>query len=363
MSLQSPTPAPQQAPVETHKRVMTLGILGNDPDSDETRLFLTPEACGMISSSGVEILMEEKAGIDINYSDSEYAASDVKICKRGDALKADVVISVRPIPVADISSLKKGATLISLMDTLLFEREVVEALLDKKVNLLLLDDLASSNDIRIFARILDEINGRAAILYAQEGLSYLGEGKGVLLSGVAGINPCEVLIIGNGYKLISAARAAMAIGANVTLMDNDVAALYKAQDTCNCHLQTSVIHPHVLFNKVKSADVILLDKCTNYFEFPKQLSVAMKDSVYLLDLRETTPSLSVPRTVAMGISNPLIHFFEEMTICGGANAMIATNHGVQKGVAIYQGHLTDKIIGMRTSLPTIDLKLLLAQSN
>ena len=135
---------------------------------------------------------------------------------------------------------------------------------------------------RQYANIVYEIDGRAAILYAQEHLSYLGGGKGVLLAGVAGINPCEVLIIGEGQDCFYAAKAAIAAGASVTLINNDISVLQAARQFCGDSLTTLAIHPRVLYNKCKTADVLILGTTTRPFEFPNKLNRVMKDSRQLL---------------------------------------------------------------------------------
>lgn len=362
MSSTSCATKPAPAKPDTARRSFSLGVLNNYPDSDETRLFLTPEACGLLHTMGIGIFLEAGAGTDINYSDEAYAAAGVEIKTRPEALGCDVVMSVRSLKADDIARMRKGAILITLLDTDL-PREAVQALLDRNITLLALDRIESANGIRVFARMLDEIDGRAAVLYAQEGLSFLGEGKGVLLSGLPGIQPCEVLIIGAGQRAYAAAKAALHTGARVTLMNNDVSALYEARAECGESLITSAVHPKVLYNDVKSADVIILDRCTRDFTFPKQLSLAMKDNVYLLDLQDTTPSLIVPRTVAIGMSNCLINFFAETLAMGGINRQISGLKGVQAGVVTYKGCLVDATIGMKLDMMAIDLSMLFTQSN
>jgi alanine dehydrogenase len=347
---------------DTERRSFSLGVLNNYPDSDETRLFLTPEACGMLHTMGIRIVLESGAGLDINYTDEAYAAAGVEIKTRGEALACDIVLSVRSLTCADARLMRKGATLVTLYDAGL-PRDTVQTLIDMHITLLALDRMESDNEIPIFARMLDEIDGRAAILYAQEGLSFLGEGKGVLLSGMPGLQPCEVLIIGAGWRVQAAAKAALQVGARVTLMDNDISSLYEAQAECGNTLITSVVHPKVLYNDVKSADVIILDRCTRDFSFPKQLSLAMKDNVYLLDLEDTTPSIIVPRTVAMSMSNCLVNFFSETLAMGGINRQVSNLAGVQLGVVTYRGCLVDKAIATKLGMPSLDLGMLFTQSN
>ena len=356
-------PQLQAVAEKTDESKLTIGLVGNYADTDETRFLLTPEGCGLLTSSGIRILMEKGAANDISFQDSSYREFGVEIVSRSEALKTDVVLSYRPLHAHDIHRMKKGSALFSMMGSGLFDVDVIKALIDKEITSGCLDNVISHNDVPIFADIIDEIDGRGAIIYAQEFLSYLGGGKGVLLAGVAGINPCEVLIIGDGTVVYSAAKAAMSAGAYVTLMNNDISALQAAKQVCGDNLNTSAIHPRVLFNKVKSADVILIGECTRPFEFPKNLSPALKDSVYLLNFQETHPSISVPRTVAMALSNVLVNFFDEILIKGGINHMLATTPGVQAGIVTFRGKLVDKLIGSFLNLPSVDIKVMLAVTN
>lgn len=355
----------QLDPVETETMDanFTLGLVGNYSDTDETRFLVTPEGSGLLTSAGIRVLMEKGAATDISFPDSSYKEYGVNIVTKSEALKADVVLSYRPLHAHDIHKMKKGASLFTMMGAGLFDVNVIKALLDKEITCGCFDNVLSHNNEPVFANIIDEIDGRGAIIYAQEFLSYLGGGKGVLLAGVAGINPCEVLIIGDGNVVYSAAKAAMAAGAFVTLMNNDISALQTAKQVCGDNLNTIAIHPRVLFNRVKSADVILIGECTRPFEFPKNLSPALKDSVYLLNFEETHPSISVPRTVAMALSNVIVSFFDEVILKGGLQHMIGTTPGVQAGMVTFRGKLVDKLIGSFLNLPSVDIKVMLAATN
>lgn len=342
---------------------MDIAMLANYGDTDETRVLLTPEACGLITSSGLKVAVETGAGIDISFSDDTYAEYGAKIVSRADALKADIVLSFTPLRAEDIRRMTPGATLLCIMASGLIDKDSINALLELGITMGCLDNMYSHSNTPIFADIIDEIDGRAAIMYAQDHLSFLGGGKGVLLASVAGINPCEVLIIGDGVDVYSAANAALNMGAQVTVVNNDVSMLAHAKKECGPQVQTIMIHPRVLYNKVKSADVILLGTTTRPFEFPKNLSAVMKDTAYVLDFKESRPSVSVPRTVAMALSNVMVNFIDEMRLKDNFDRMLATNEGVQQGIVTFRGKLVDKLVGSYTGLPAADISVMLAARN
>lgn len=353
----------QPAEIRTEHRNCDIGLVANYADTDETRFLLTPEACGMLTELGLPISMESGAGVDISFDDEAYAERGVKIVSRSEALKASVVVSYAPLRAQDLHQMKIGATLLCIMDSTLFDPMVIHSLLERKITLGCLDNMYSMNDDPVFANIIDEIDGRAAIMYAQENLSYLGGGKGVLLSGVAGINPCEVLIIGDGTDVYSAATAALNAGAQVTVFNNDISALNQASQVCGPKLLTLALHPKVLRNKVRTADVILLGTTTRNYDIPSDIKHEAKDSAFVLNFKESHPSVSVPRTVAMAISNALVNFFTEMTIKDDMDGMIATTEGVQSGIVTYRGKLVDKLVGSYLSMPCVDISVMLTGAN
>ena len=339
-----------------------IGLVANYSDSSETRFFLTPESCGLLSND-FRILMETKAASDINYGDEEYVEYGAEIVTRKEALKADLVLSFLPLKIADVKKMRKGATMICTSGDRMYEREYISALLECGITTICLDYVLSHNDEAVFANALDEIDGRTSIFYAAEALSYLGNGCGILLAGVAGTCPREVLIIGEGSRVHYAAKTALALGAQVTLMDNDVSALQVAQSECGERLVTCAIQPKILTDKVSRADVIILDSCTRSFEFPKKLSLAMRKDVYFLDLNATSPSVSVPRTVAKAISIPLINFLNDMALKNGVENLIALTPGVQGAVVTYRGQLVNRLIGSCLSIPSTDLRMMFTDPN
>lgn len=354
---------PRTETIEEPAHGVHIGLLGNYSDSDETRILLTPEACGLITSAGIPVSMESGAGVDISFTDDDYARYGVKIVSREQALRCNVVLSFLPLRANDIRKMNKGAALLCMMGSTIFETETIKALLDMHISAGCLDNMMSHHDVPIFADIIDEIDGRSAIMYAEDALSYLGGGKGVLLGGVTGLNPCEVIVIGTGTSAVAAANAAINTGARVVLMDNDISALHQNKRLCHPSVELVAIHPRVLANHVKAADVIITGPTSNPFEFPKNLSGSLKETVYILDLTETHPSVSVPRTVAMALSNPLVNFINEMAIKNDFKGMISTTPGVQCGMVTYEGRLVDKLVGSYTSLPSVDIRVMLSASN
>ena len=120
----------QPVDTETMDSRMTLGLVANYSNTDETRFLLTPEGSGLLTSSGIGVLMEKGAATDISFPDASYREFGVNIVSRSEALKADVVLSYRPLHPHDIHKMKKGATLFTMMGADLFDINVIKALLE-----------------------------------------------------------------------------------------------------------------------------------------------------------------------------------------------------------------------------------------
>ena len=140
-----------------------IGMLANHHDSDETRLFLTPETCGRLISDGWEVCMETDAASPISYADTAYADYGVEIVNRADALGCDIVLSYAPIPALDVEKMHPGAVLLCMFSPALFSRTVIEALKERVVCTIALDEIESHNGVQVFANIVDDVDGRAAM--------------------------------------------------------------------------------------------------------------------------------------------------------------------------------------------------------
>jgi len=104
---------------------------------------------------------------------------------------------------------------------------------------------------------MSEISGVTSLLIASDYLSNHHGGKGVLLGGITGVTPTEVVIIGANTAGEYAARAAIGLGSQVRVFDKSLHNLRRFQNLVGQRLQTSVLHPQVLKKALKSADVLI----------------------------------------------------------------------------------------------------------
>jgi alanine dehydrogenase len=238
---------------------------------------------------------------------------------------------------------------------------------------------------------ISEIEGAAAISVASELLSNERGGKGIVLGGVPGVAPTEVVIIGAGVAGTVAARAALALGATVKVFDSDIEKLRRLQRRVGVPVFTSVFHPNVLVNTFESADVVIgamryIDDSVRYVISEDVIRTMKKNSV-VIDLRvnqggcfETTcflpadhpavfekdgilhycvPNLSsrVARTTAMALSNLFIPFILRMGESGGVTTIASADSGFRSGFYMYSGKLVNSYMAKYFNLPANDIGL------
>ncbi|MDE6079585.1 MAG: hypothetical protein K2G35_05940 [Duncaniella sp.] len=387
------TPQEQPCATATMRRKMTIGLPASEWAA-ERRFPLTPEGCEMLIGRGFRIIMQQGAPADINYTDSRYARRGVEIATRQEAWGADIVISPAPASRADIGCMRRGAMLLTLMRPEIQDPAALRLMLDRHIVSIALDLVKDSHGCRPFADILAEIDGRAATTLASAILADPLRGKGILLGGVAGIVPCEILIVGSGLAAQAAARSAIGLGAMVRMYDNDVYALRSAMTTIGPALITSSLHPHTLGNALRSADVVIVTPTETPFVIDRDEVASMKKGVLCFDLTSASgkafPSLTavdlalasalnksslaegrmcfvnagcgVARTAAMALSNTLVKLLADITECDGVQNAIRLLPGIQCATLTFFGRAVNPHIAARAAVRCVDLSIFLSLS-
>ena len=247
-------PLEQLFAVATGKRALTVGIPA--PEGPARRFPLTPEGAAMLTAREIDVRIEKGAGAAIHYTDTRYIQAGARIVSRAEAFACDIVICLSPLNPEDARRLRRGALLLTVLDALMTS-PAVALLLEKQVVTIALDLIADNEGHAPFADVLNEIDGRAAMAASSALLADAEAGKGILLGGVAGIIPCEVTVIGAGIGGMSAARSAMGMGALVRMFDSDVYRLRRAAERLGPGVVTSSMHPRVLVNALRTADVVV----------------------------------------------------------------------------------------------------------
>src|ERR1035437_1031695 len=273
---------PKEEHLETavKNRRISIGIPCDKKD-DEKRVALTPEAVCLLVESDNEVIVQKGAGLGANYTDQDYSENGAIITDSpARVFSTDVVIKVAPFDERDIDYLKGNQVVMSYLNVPKLNEESLGKLIRKKVTAIAFEKIRDSNGVMPVVESMSEICGITSLLVASEYLSNMHGGKGVLLGGITGVTPTEVVIIGANTAGEYAARAAIGLGSTVKIFDNSLHKLRKFQSQLGQRLQTSVFQPQVLMKALKSADVLIgaieLDDLRPWYYITEDMVRSMK---------------------------------------------------------------------------------------
>jgi len=383
-------PQEEMLEVSTKNNPLIIGIPKENTEIEQ-RVSLTPQAVEMLTSFGHTVYIEKGAGEAAHFSDMEYSEAGGKITEnRAEVFKADIVLKIAPFGKDDIKMLVGKQTIISALHISTQKRELLQELMDKKITALAFEYLRSKEGIYPVVRSMSEIAGYSSIMIASEYLSNHHGGKGVLLGGITGVTPAEVVILGAGTASEYAARTAIGIGALVKIFDSSVHKLRKLQNQLGQRVYTSVLHLTTLSKVLPAADVVistLNPTSDKIVPIPETLVQKMKKGAIIIDLsidrggcfetsKVTThskpvftkhgvihycvPNIAsrVARTASMAVSDVFAPFLLNLGNFGGMK--LHSSDEFLSGVYIFNGILTCEQISKRFTLPYQDLNLLKA---
>ncbi len=389
------TPTPQEQPLETATchRGFSIGLPTCDNPS-ERRFPLTPEAAGQLIERGFRVKMQEGAADCIHYTDNQYMRAGVSVGTREEALGCDIVIYLAPPEPSDVRKMRRGAMLLTLLKPSYQKAAAVKELLRRHIIAIAIDLIEDERGCTPFADILAEIDGRASMAIASSLLADSQRGKGILLGGVAGIVPCETLIIGSGIAACAAARSAVGLGAMVRMYDNDVYSLRRASQELGAWVITSSLHPRTLDNALRSADVVVVCGTHEPFSVSRDVVETMKRGVVTFDLASDDgsafPSMTavdlaqvsaaegaagtggrvcfvhagcaVARTAAMALSNTFLTLMQSIVTCDGVSNALKLHPGMQKATFTFFGKIVNPRIASEMGIRNVDISIYLTLS-
>ena len=264
--------------------------------------------------------------------------------------------------------------------------------MQKKVTAIAWDYIQDEAGIFPLIRSMGEIAGNTSILIASEYLSAEKGGKGMMLGGIAGIAPTEVVILGAGTVGEYATRAALGLGASVKVFDNSLYKLRRLQNDIGQRLHTSIIQPKALSKALSRADVVVGAIRAPYGRTPcvvtSEMVQEMREGSVIVDVsidqggcfetsKVTTfdkptftkygvihfcvPNIAsrVPRTASFALSNIFAPLLIQISDGGGCQGLAKINRGFRNGVYIYNGTLTSSYLGETFGLPYKSMDLIL----
>ena len=200
---------------------MIIGI-PKEIKQQENRVSLLPSAAHQLARRGHTVLVQKNAGVGSGYPDEDYLEAGAKIVETAEELfaKADMIVKVKePLP-AEYGLLRKGQILFTYLH-LAASKSLTEALLKSGVTGVAYETIQVGNRLPLLEP-MSEIAGRMSAVMGAYYLAKHNGGNGVLLGGVPGVLPGRVVVLGGGTSGINAARTAVGLGADVTILEVDL---------------------------------------------------------------------------------------------------------------------------------------------
>ncbi len=386
---------PQEEMLEVSRKKGKLFIgIPKEISFQENRVALVPDAVALLVNNGHHIVVESNAGKMANFQDHDYSEAGAEIVySPQEVYKANIILKVAPPSLDEIAMMQQNQTLISTLQLPVQPENFLKQLIAKKVTGIAFEWIKDDDGIYTVIRSMGEIAGCTSILIAGEYLSNVNNGQGSILGGISGISPTEVIILGAGSVGQSAARAALGLGATVKVFDNSISRLRRLQSDLGTRVFTSVIQPRVLAKHLKTADVVI--GAIRGKQGPTPLVVTesmvseMKAGSVIIDVsidqggcfetsevtNHTTPvfrkygvihycvpniASRVSRTASYALSTIFAPILLSIGEEGGVKNMLRRDEGVRNGIYLYNGILTNKVLGEMFKLPYKDINLLMA---
>lgn len=235
---------------------MIIGI-PKEIKNNENRVALPPSAVYSLTKSGHEVLVENNAGIGSAFTNEDYIKAGAKIVLTPkEAWSAEMVIKVKEPLKEEFQYFRKELLLFTYLH-LSANKPLTEALVENGVNSIAYENVELEDRSLPLLAPMSEIAGRMAAQVGASCLERVNGGKGILLSGVPGVRRGNVTVIGGGVVGMNAAKIAIGLGANVTILDVNVSRLKELDIIFENKVQTMLSNAYNIQKSLETADLVI----------------------------------------------------------------------------------------------------------
>jgi alanine dehydrogenase len=351
---------------------MIIGVPKEIKDK-ENRVALTPGGAHLLVQTGHRVVIERGAGAGSGFTDEEYVQNGAEIAATHEEAwsRAEMVLKVKEPLASEYPLLRKDLLLFTYLH-LAAEEKLMRELMDKQVTAVAYETVELADGSLPLLTPMSEVAGKMAVQIAAHYLERTNGGRGKLLGGVPGVRPADVVVVGGGTVGTAAARVALGMGADVTIIDRDLDRLRYLSEVLHGALTTLASNPYNIAEAVKFADAVIGAVLIKGAKAPKLVTAAMVKSMtpgsVIVDvaidqggsvetIHPTTHSHptydvdgvihygvtnmpgAVPRTSTYALSNATLPYAHKLADLGFERA-VKSDAGLARGVNVYQGQVT-----------------------
>jgi len=339
----------------------------------EYRVGMTPGGVRELVSRGHEVLVQSCAGIGAGMTDTSYREAGAKIVNKSEVVyrEADLIVKIKEPQLSECAQLQSGQSIFTYLHLAAFST-ITEALIESGACCIAYETVTDRGNKLPLLTPMSEIAGRMSIQAAARFLEKPQGGRGVLLSGVPGVKPASVLIIGGGVVGQNAAKIAVGLGADVTILDRAGTNMRSIEALFDGRVKTLYSSQQVIEEELPCADVVIGAVLVAGASAPKLVSrkmlKSMKPGAVIVDVaidqggcfetsRPTTHDEpvfevdgilhycvanmpgAVPNTSTVALTSVTLPHIIEMAEKGIVDAL-HTNEDLRNGLALYKGLVT-----------------------
>jgi alanine dehydrogenase len=354
---------------------MIVGVPKEVKDN-EYRVGMVPAGVRALTDAGHKVVVEEGAGEGSGITDDEYlqAGAALASCERVWS-GSQMIIKVKEPVFDEYPRLREHQILFTYLHLAPLP-ELTQVLLEKKVIGIAYETIKEPDGSLPLLTPMSEVAGRMAIQIGAQYLEKSQGGRGILLSGVPGVPPAQVVIIGGGIVGINAAKIALGMGALVTVLDNSIDKLRYLDDVFQGRVATLASNSITISHSIRKADLLVGAVLIPGASAPKlvtrQMVSTMKKGAVIVDVsvdqggcvettRPTTHSHptfcvdgvihycvanmpgAVPRTSTFALTNATLPYALKLARLGLKQA-IRSDPGFAEGVNVFEGHVTYRAV-------------------
>ncbi|ANU10941.1 hypothetical protein A1A1_18247 [Planococcus antarcticus DSM 14505] len=350
---------------------MIIGI-PKEIKNNENRVAITPAGVDAFVRAGHQVIIEAGAGLGSSFTDEDYTATGAKMVGTAqEAWTAEMVMKVKEPVVTEYQYFREDLLLFTYLH-LAAEPALTHALVDSKVTAVAYETVSVNRTLPLLTP-MSEVAGRMAAQVGAQFLEKIYGGKGILLSGVPGVQRGKVTIIGGGVAGTNAAKMAIGLGAQVTIIDLSPERLRQLDDIFGTDVTTLISNPFNIAQAVKESDLVIGAVLIPGSKAPKlvteEMVQAMNPGSVIVDIAidqggifETADRISthddptyvkhevvhyavanmpgaVPRTSTIALTNVTVGYALQMANKGVQQA-VAENAALKLGVNTANGSVT-----------------------